>query len=179
MDTSKSEVILKPISGYSVVVIMIGLFALLIFLSVTTAPVVGLFIAIVAVIAYLGKGLIVINPNSAALMLLELFVAFLQAYIFAFLTSLFIGMAVQEHDHDDHHAIEDYEVPRHVADPEPDNRQGNERNRRDRSHQLKQGLSELSDDLDSPNQCTGQNAENAADHITHKHTFKTYADMDK
>jgi regulator of protease activity HflC (stomatin/prohibitin superfamily) len=70
MDTSKSEVILKPISGYSVVVIMIGLFALLIFLSVTTAPVVGLFIAIVAVIAYLGKGLIVINPNSAALMLL-------------------------------------------------------------------------------------------------------------
>jgi F-type H+-transporting ATPase subunit a len=34
---------------------------------------------------------------AVALSLLELFVAFLQAYIFAFLTSLFIGMAVHPH----------------------------------------------------------------------------------
>jgi F-type H+-transporting ATPase subunit a len=35
--------------------------------------------------------------GATALSLLELFVAFLQAYIFAFLTALFIGMAVHQH----------------------------------------------------------------------------------
>ncbi len=35
--------------------------------------------------------------GAAALSLLELFVAFLQAYIFAFLSALFIGMAVHQH----------------------------------------------------------------------------------
>jgi F-type H+-transporting ATPase subunit a len=35
--------------------------------------------------------------GSAALTLLELFVAFLQAYIFTFLSALFIGMAVHPH----------------------------------------------------------------------------------
>jgi F-type H+-transporting ATPase subunit a len=35
--------------------------------------------------------------GSLALSLLELFVAFLQAYIFAFLAGLFIGMAVHPH----------------------------------------------------------------------------------
>lgn len=35
--------------------------------------------------------------GAAALNLLELFVAFLQAYIFAFLSALFIGMAVHQH----------------------------------------------------------------------------------
>jgi len=34
---------------------------------------------------------------------IELLVAFLQAFIFTMMSSLFIGMAVQEHDHDDHH----------------------------------------------------------------------------
>lgn len=34
---------------------------------------------------------------------IELLVAFLQAFIFTMLSSLFIGMAVQEHHHDDHH----------------------------------------------------------------------------
>jgi F-type H+-transporting ATPase subunit a len=40
--------------------------------------------------------------GSVAINLLELFVAFLQAFIFTFLTSLFIGMSVVVH-HDDHH----------------------------------------------------------------------------
>ena len=53
----------------------------------------GLGIAIPVVIA------------SAAINLLELFVAFLQAFIFMFLTTLFIGMSVVFH-HDDHHAHE-------------------------------------------------------------------------
>lgn len=34
---------------------------------------------------------------------IELLVAFLQAYIFTMLTSLFIGMAVQDHHHEEHH----------------------------------------------------------------------------
>jgi len=36
---------------------------------------------------------------SFFLTLIELLVAFLQAYIFTMLSALFIGMAVQEHDH--------------------------------------------------------------------------------
>jgi F-type H+-transporting ATPase subunit a len=40
--------------------------------------------------------------GSAAVTLLEIFVAFLQAFIFAFLTTLFIGQSVVFH-HDDHH----------------------------------------------------------------------------
>jgi F-type H+-transporting ATPase subunit a len=41
--------------------------------------------------------------GAVAINLLEIFVAFLQAYIFAFLTTLFIGQAIVFH-HDDHHA---------------------------------------------------------------------------
>ena len=43
--------------------------------------------------------------GSVAITLLEVFVAFLQAFIFAFLTALFIGMSVNVHhdDHDAHH----------------------------------------------------------------------------
>jgi F-type H+-transporting ATPase subunit a len=36
---------------------------------------------------------------SVFIMLIELLVAFLQAFIFTMLSSLFIGMAVVEHDH--------------------------------------------------------------------------------
>jgi F-type H+-transporting ATPase subunit a len=52
-----------------------------------------------------GLGLGVAVPvvlGSVAINLLELFVAFLQAFIFTFLTTLFIGMSVVLH-HDDHH----------------------------------------------------------------------------
>jgi F-type H+-transporting ATPase subunit a len=48
----------------------------------------------------LGVGLIVVSA-SVAINFLELFVAFLQAFIFTFLTTLFIGMSVVLH-HDDH-----------------------------------------------------------------------------
>ncbi|HEX7677427.1 MAG TPA: hypothetical protein VF713_04840, partial [Thermoanaerobaculia bacterium] len=47
-------------------------------------------------------GLLVV-AGSVAINFLELFVAFLQAFIFTFLTTLFIGMSVVFH-HDDHHA---------------------------------------------------------------------------
>jgi F-type H+-transporting ATPase subunit a len=48
----------------------------------------------------LGVGLIVVSA-SVAINFLELFVAFLQAFIFTFLTTLFIGMSVVL-PHDDH-----------------------------------------------------------------------------
>jgi len=53
--------------------------------------------------AALGLGIAVpVVLGSVAITLLELFVAFLQAFIFTFLTALFIGMSVVLH-HDDHH----------------------------------------------------------------------------
>src|SRR4249919_274781 len=52
----------------------------------------------------LGIGVLVVT-GSVAINMLELFVAFLQAFIFTFLTTLFIGMSVVLH-HDDHHAGE-------------------------------------------------------------------------
>lgn len=62
-----------------------------------------------------GAGLAVAVPvvlGSVAINLLELFVAFLQAFIFTFLTSLFLGMSVVFH-HDDHHAGEHGEAEAH------------------------------------------------------------------
>lgn len=43
--------------------------------------------------------------------LIEVLVAFLQAYIFTMLSALFIGMAVAEHDHEHHHDAEGHDVP--------------------------------------------------------------------
>jgi F-type H+-transporting ATPase subunit a len=40
---------------------------------------------------------------SVFIYLLELLVAFLQAYIFAMLTAVFVGLALGDHAHDDHH----------------------------------------------------------------------------
>jgi F-type H+-transporting ATPase subunit a len=37
--------------------------------------------------------------------LFEVLVAFLQAYIFTMLSALFIGMAVQEHEHEHHSSL--------------------------------------------------------------------------
>lgn len=55
-----------------------------------------------------GGGLAIAIPvvlGSVAISLLEIFVAFLQAFIFTFLTALFIGMSVNVHHegHDEHH----------------------------------------------------------------------------
>jgi F-type H+-transporting ATPase subunit a len=43
------------------------------------------------------------SAGVIVMMFLELFVAALQSYIFVLLTSLFIGMAVEEHEHAEHH----------------------------------------------------------------------------
>jgi F-type H+-transporting ATPase subunit a len=47
-------------------------------------------------------GVIVGGAFTAFMNLIELLVAFLQAFIFAILTASYIGAAVEEHDHDDH-----------------------------------------------------------------------------
>ena len=55
---------------------------------------------------------------SLFITLIEVLVAFLQAYIFTMLSALFIGMAVADHVHDEHlhdaqgHDIEDTEASR-------------------------------------------------------------------
>lgn len=81
-------------------------FALLIrlFANITAGHVV--IMSLIAMI-FVGKNLASDLPISLGLTLfisiIELLVAFLQAFIFTMLSSLFIGMAVQEHHHDDHH----------------------------------------------------------------------------
>jgi F-type H+-transporting ATPase subunit a len=45
---------------------------------------------------------IVVILSSVAIMVLKVFVAFLQAYIFMFLTALFIGLLVVHEEHDEH-----------------------------------------------------------------------------
>ncbi len=56
-------------------------------------------------IAFIGVGLAVV-VGSAAMMVLKLFVAFLQAYLFMFLTTIFLGQWTHHHEHheEDHHA---------------------------------------------------------------------------
>jgi F-type H+-transporting ATPase subunit a len=81
-------------------------FALLIrlFANITAGHVV--IMSLIAMI-FVGKNLAADLPISLGLTLfisvIEVLVAFLQAFIFTMLSSLFIGMAVQDHDHDDHH----------------------------------------------------------------------------
>lgn len=81
-------------------------FALLIrlFANITAGHVV--IMSLIAMI-FVGKNLAADLPISFGLTLfisvIELLVAFLQAFIFTMLSSLFIGMAVQDHHHDDHH----------------------------------------------------------------------------
>lgn len=80
-------------------------FALLIrlFANITAGHVV--IMSLIAMI-FVGKNLAADMPISIGLTLfisvIELLVAFLQAFIFTMLSSLFIGMAVQDHHHDEH-----------------------------------------------------------------------------
>jgi F-type H+-transporting ATPase subunit a len=65
-----------------------------------------IFMSAAAMGALTGVGIgIAVVAGSVAVNMLEIFVAFLQAYIFTFLTTLFIGQSVVFH-HDDHHGDE-------------------------------------------------------------------------
>ncbi len=81
-------------------------FALLIrlFANITAGHVV--IMSLIAMM-FVGKNLAADMPISIALTLfisvIELLVAFLQAFIFTMLSSLFIGMAVQDHHHEEDH----------------------------------------------------------------------------
>lgn len=64
--------------------------------------------------AALGIGILV-TLTSVAFNLLELFVAFLQAFIFTFLTTLFIGQAIVfHHEHEDEHDEEGHRAAEHA-----------------------------------------------------------------
>jgi F-type H+-transporting ATPase subunit a len=52
--------------------------------------------------------------GAVAIMCLELFVAVLQAYLFTFLTTLFIGQMASHHEHpDEHHGEQELDTPGH------------------------------------------------------------------
>jgi F-type H+-transporting ATPase subunit a len=54
--------------------------------------------------AYLGFGVSILSVAFTTFMsFLELLVAFLQAYVFTLLSSLYFGSAVEEHHHEEHH----------------------------------------------------------------------------
>ena len=57
--------------------------------------------AFLGIIINMGKPAVAIGsvPMAIAINMLEIFVAFLQGYIFSLLSSIFIGMAVMEHEH--------------------------------------------------------------------------------
>ncbi|MCA9307652.1 MAG: F0F1 ATP synthase subunit A, partial [Phycisphaerales bacterium] len=62
-----------------------------------------------------GPVTIVAVSGAVAIMFLELFVAFLQAFIFMFLTTLFIAQ-MMHHEHDEHHEGEEYDVDHPMKD---------------------------------------------------------------
>jgi F-type H+-transporting ATPase subunit a len=81
----------------------VRLFANMIAGHILLAVLLSFIMAAGATSAALGLGIAVpVVLGSVAINMLELFVAFLQAFIFTFLTALFIGMSVVFH-HDDHH----------------------------------------------------------------------------
>ena len=57
--------------------------------------------AFLGIIINMGKPAVAFgsDPMAIAINMLEIFVAFLQGYIFSLLSSIFIGMAVMEHEH--------------------------------------------------------------------------------
>ena len=60
-----------------------------------------IILAFLGIIINMGSGWVAIGsvPMALAINMLEIFVAFLQGYIFSLLSSIFIGMAVVEHEH--------------------------------------------------------------------------------
>ena len=82
----------------------VRLFANMIAGHILLAVLLSFILSAGAASAALGLGIAVpVVLGSVAISLLELFVAFLQAFIFTFLTALFIGMSVVLHHDDDHH----------------------------------------------------------------------------
>lgn len=90
--------------GAKIFALAVRLFANMMAGHILLAVLVGFILTAGTSMGY-GGGLVIAVPvvlASVAINLLEIFVAFLQAFIFTFLTTLFIGMSVVFH-HDDHH----------------------------------------------------------------------------
>ncbi len=90
--------------GAKIFALAVRLFANMMAGHVLLAVLVGFILAAGSSMG-VGGGLAIAVPviiGAVAITLLEIFVAFLQAFIFTFLTTLFIGMSVVFH-HDDHH----------------------------------------------------------------------------
>jgi len=87
------------VSGHVILAMLLG-FVSAAFVALGTAAGTGIGLAVIV--------------GSTALMCLELFVAFLQAYIFVFLTTLFIGLLTvhhdEEHDEADGHSVVDHHL---------------------------------------------------------------------
>jgi len=78
--------------------------------------VIAAFIGLVGLAAGAAAGLTIgigVTVMGAALMGLELFIALLQAFIFTFLTTLFIAQGAVHHHDDEHH--DENEIPDHIA----------------------------------------------------------------
>jgi F-type H+-transporting ATPase subunit a len=60
------------------------------------AIIIGFIPAVAGSLVWFGVTLLAV-PGATAISMLELFVAFLQAYVFSFLAALFIGMAIHQH----------------------------------------------------------------------------------
>ncbi|MCO8124805.1 F0F1 ATP synthase subunit A [Stieleria sp. TO1_6] len=87
------------------VVLAMRLFGTMMAGHLVVAAIVGLIFAAASVSHLLGYGVeIAVILGCIVLMLLELFICLLQAFIFTFLTVLFISTVASHHgDHDDHH----------------------------------------------------------------------------
>ncbi|MEM6393171.1 MAG: F0F1 ATP synthase subunit A [Planctomycetota bacterium] len=86
--------------------------------------VIGAFLGLVGIVTATAASFMVglgVTLMGGALMMLELFIAMLQAFIFTFLTTLFIaqGAVHEHHDHEDEHDHEHGEEHADAHEPEP------------------------------------------------------------
>ena len=99
------------------IALAVRLFANMLAGHVLLAVLVGLVVMAGAASAWLGVAVAIpVVLGSAALMMLELFIGFLQAFIFAFLTAVFLGQAVNPgHEEDGEHGVghEGEPAPKH------------------------------------------------------------------
>ncbi len=108
-------IILTPIEILGVVlrpfVLMIRLFA-----NITAGHIIGLaFFSLIFIFGQMstgaGYGASVVSVLFTVFMgLMELLVAFLQAYVFTLLSAIYIGSAIEEGHHDDHHHAENSKI---------------------------------------------------------------------
>lgn len=93
-----------------VIALALRLFAANVAGHILMGVLIGLAVLAMKSLGYLGLPVaLLVVVGSVAISLIEIFVAFLQAFIFTYLTALFIGLAVNVH-HDDHAHAEGHEA---------------------------------------------------------------------